>query len=85
MLSLAIALPLSLFIWLCSVAILSMAISTGALAGYRLLWSLNKGWQHVAGALLGVAFWGGFALVVGTGALDLGAGVVDGIISRVMQ
>lgn len=82
MLPLIVALPLSAFIWLCSVAILSAAIATGACALYRLALSFRLGCGHMLGGIIGAIIWGWFSLIIGVGALDVGAAVIDGMIAR---
>ena len=80
MLPLIVVLPLSLFIWFCCVAILASAI--GVCAVYRFIGSFGRGFEHICGGVFGALIWGGFAIIIGTGALQCGAYVIDGLIAR---
>lgn len=82
MLPLLVALPFSLFVWVCCVVILAMAISVGLRCAWTVAMSFRKGWGEVMVSALFGGLLAGFCYIVAVGALELGGSVINGMIER---
>lgn len=85
MLSLLVAVPLSLIFWLFSVLALAAAIALCVAAVARVFeaaFVLDFVWGRFLGALLFASFLIWLALIVGLGAYGMGSHIIDSMIGR---
>jgi hypothetical protein len=81
MISMWVAVPLGLFLFLVAVLILSFAVAIETMVGVRLVYSVFHP-RKLLGTIIAALIWGPFAALFGYGAYTMAASVMDGLLGR---